>query len=362
MKIVTIIGARPQFIKAASISAELKRATGVEEILVHTGQHFDANMSQIFFDELEIPAPKYNLGISGGLHGAQTGRMLEGVETILIEEKPDIVLVYGDTNSTLAGALAAAKLHIALAHVEAGLRSFNMHMPEEINRLMTDHLSNILFVPTESGLDNLIREGVDRAKIHMVGDVMYDAALYFGAKANINSRILQQFKLKSKSYILATIHRAENTDNPELLHSILCGLALVAEDIPVILPLHPRTRNLIDCDSSLALLINRLRVIEPVGYLDMIMLEKNACLIATDSGGVQKEAFFYEVPCVTLRKETEWVELIDLGWNLLVPPSCGGDILAKTILSRVNMTGIDAAPYGDGSASKQIVSTLSALN
>jgi len=361
MKIVTVIGARPQFIKAASVSAELNRAIGANEILIHTGQHFDKNMSQVFFDELEIPVPTYNLGISGGLHGTQTGRMLEGIESVLVEEKPDIVLVYGDTNSTLAGALAAAKLHIPLAHVEAGLRSFNKRMPEEINRLMTDHLSDLLFVPTKSGLVNLVREGVDESKILMVGDVMYDVALFFSEKATLSSNILQDLKVEAKSYVLSTIHRAENTENIELLCSILSGLAKVAEDMPVILPLHPRTRNIIYSNSGLSAFANELRIIEPVGYLDMIMLENNASLIATDSGGVQKEAFFCKVPCITLRNETEWIELVDLGWNHLAPPAYGGEYIASTIHSRLNVFGSEAMPYGDGHASRRIVSALSNL-
>jgi UDP-GlcNAc3NAcA epimerase len=360
MKIITIIGARPQFIKAASISAVLKNEAELQEVLVHTGQHFDPNMSQIFFEELEIPAPRYNLGISGGLHGVQTGRMLEGIEKVLLEEKPDVVLVYGDTNSTLAGALAAAKLSIKLVHVEAGLRSFNKNMPEEINRLITDHLSDILFVPTQSGLENLLREGIERSKIHLVGDVMLDSALYFGVKATQTSRILKQLKLKPKSYILATIHRAENTDNPNLLNSILKGLALVAERVPVIMPLHPRTRNVIENNSSLVKLINKLYIIDPVGYLDMIMLEKSSCLIATDSGGVQKEAFFYGIPCVTLRGETEWVELIDLGWNTLIPPTLDSNIIANIIISKINTVGKNVLLYGNGTASKEIVKRLTA--
>lgn len=362
MKIVTIIGARPQFIKAASISAVLKSELGAIEIMIHTGQHFDKNMSEIFFDELGIPVPKYNLGISGGSHGAQTGRMLESIENVLIKEHPDIVLVYGDTNSTLAGALASAKMHITLAHVEAGLRSFNKNMPEEINRLITDHLSDILFIPTEAGLKNLLREGIPKDNLHLVGDVMYDAALYFSEKANKTSGILKKLKLDTKSYVLATIHRAENTDNPELLYSILEGLAQVSVRIPIVLPLHPRTRKIIESDSSLVDIKRKLFIIEPVGYLDMIVLEKNACLIATDSGGVQKEAFFHKVPCVTLRNETEWIELLDLNWNQLAPPSKGGAKIAETILSRINKKGAVALPYGDGRASYKIVDVFSAMN
>ncbi len=319
MKVVTIIGARPQFIKAAAVSAVLKKNSEIHEVLLHTGQHFDDNMSKNFFDELEITTPQYNLGISGGLHGAQTGRMLEKVEETLVDESPDAVMVYGDTNSTLAGALAASKLHIPVVHIEAGLRSFNRHMPEEINRLVTDHLSDALFVPTSTGIENLRREGILEEKLHFVGDVMYDAALHFGKKAEHSSSILDRLKLASKKYVLATIHRAENTDTPHLLHALLDGLMQIARTIPVILPLHPRTRKIIENDDRLSKLnaIKGLQIIDPVGYLDMILLEKNAQLIATDSGGVQKEAFFYRVPCVTLRNETEWTELVELGWNTL---------------------------------------------
>jgi UDP-GlcNAc3NAcA epimerase len=358
MKIVTITGARPQFIKVAAVSNVLRKMPTIKEILIHTGQHFDENMSKVFFDELEISPPEYNLGVSGGMHGAQTGRMLEGIENVLLQERPDVVLVYGDTNSTIAGALAASKLHIPVAHVEAGLRSFNKRMPEEINRVMTDHVSDILFVPTKTGIDNLTHEGISLEKLHLVGDVMYDAALHFGRKAEHTSSILDQLKFDPKTYILATIHRAENTDTPEFLHAILDGLMQVACDIPVILPLHPRTRKVIESDRRLLNMGNKLRIIDPVGYLDMIMLEKNARLIATDSGGVQKEAFFYGVPCVTLREETEWVELVDLNWNTLVPPASGSKKIASTILNRVNTVGIDCKPYGEGDAAHKIASIL----
>lgn len=358
MKIITVVGARPQFIKVAAVSHSIRKIPSLVEILIHTGQHFDENMSKVFFDELEISPPKYNLGIAGGSHGVQTGQMLEGIENILMQETPDIVLVYGDTNSTIAGSLAASKLHIPVAHVEAGLRSFNRHMPEEINRVVTDHISDILFVPTETGIQNLRKEGVVEERLHLIGDVMYDAALHFGRKASEVSTILNRMKLDPKSYILATVHRAENTDSPELLHSILEGLARVAVNIPVILPLHPRTRKIIDGDSSFSRVRKMLNLIDPIGYLDMIMLEKNARLIATDSGGVQKEAFFYGVPCVTLRCETEWVELLNLNWNILAPPVEGAEVIAKIILSRLDGFGINAEPYGKGNAGDKIVSLL----
>lgn len=359
MKIVTIIGARPQFIKAAVVSNALRSMAGVKEILIHTGQHFDDNMSQVFFDDLEIPKPEYNLGIFGGMHGAQTGRMLESIENVLLQEKPNVVLVYGDTNSTLAGALAATKLHIPVAHVEAGLRSFNRRMPEEINRIVSDHISDILFVPTSTGIKNLQKEGVSEQKLYLVGDVMYDAALHFGRKAERTSSILDQLKISTNRYILATIHRAENTDTPHLIHAILDGLMQVAHDIPVIFPMHPRTRNVIDGDINLLKLANTLHIIDPVGYLDMIMLEKNARLIATDSGGVQKEAFFYGVPCVTLRNETEWVELVDLNWNILSSPAGGSANIAATIRTRLGIMGKDSKPYGDGKAAEKIATILS---
>jgi UDP-GlcNAc3NAcA epimerase len=360
MKLVTIVGARPQFIKAAAVSNRLKKIPGIEELLVHTGQHFDGNMSKIFFDELEIDEPKYNLGIFGGLHGAQTGRMLEKIEETLVAENPDVVMVYGDTNSTLAGALAASKLHIPVVHIEAGLRSYNRHMPEEINRVLTDHVSDALFVPTEVGVTNLRREGILGEKFQLVGDVMYDAALHFGKKAETSSSILKRLGLHSKKYLLATIHRAENTDTPDLLYAILDALKEVAHDIPVVLPLHPRTRKIIENDGRFAELNSRngIQIIDPVGYLDMVMLEKNARLIATDSGGVQKEAFFYRVPCVTLRNETEWIELVELGWNTLLPPSRGSAEIARMILAKLDSSGIDSKPYGDGNAAQKIALAL----
>jgi UDP-GlcNAc3NAcA epimerase len=317
VKVFTVVGARPQFIKAATVSRQL-RASGIEEVLVHTGQHYDPNMSDVFFEELEIPRPDYNLEIHSGSHGAQTGRMLEKVEKVLQKERPDWVLVYGDTNSTLAGALAAAKLHIPIAHVEAGLRSFNRRMPEEVNRVLTDHLSDLLFAPTESAVTNLRHEGIAEEKIRLVGDVMYDAALFYGDKAEKESRILADLQLTPGEYVLATVHRAENTDDPIRLATIFEGLDQVAAGEKIVVPLHPRTRKALESQRLLAKVQARMTVINPVGYLDMIMLEKNARAIATDSGGIQKEAFFYRVPCVTMRNETEWVELVELGWNKLV--------------------------------------------
>ncbi|HWK88604.1 MAG TPA: UDP-N-acetylglucosamine 2-epimerase (non-hydrolyzing), partial [Longimicrobium sp.] len=317
MKVLTVVGARPQFIKAAAVSRELRGRPGVREVLVHTGQHHDANMSDVFFAELGIPAPDHHLGVAGGLHGAMTGRMLERVEQVIADERPEWVLVYGDTNSTLAGALAAAKLHVPVAHVEAGLRSFNRRMPEEVNRVLTDHAADLLLAPTETAVRNLAAEGINGARVRLSGDVMFDAALHYGQAAEDASGILRALGLEPGGYVLATVHRAENTDDPARLAAVLGGLARVAERLPVVLPLHPRTRGAAAAVPAAAEALGRLRVIDPVGYLDMVMLEKHAAVVATDSGGVQKEAFFYRVPCVTLRDETEWVETVEAGWNRL---------------------------------------------
>lgn len=309
MKIITVIGARPQFIKAAAVSHVLK--TVADEKIVHTGQHYDANMSDVFFEELGIPKPAFNLQIGSGNHGAQTGAMLAAIEQILLDEKPDFVLVYGDTNSTLAGALAASKLLIPVIHVEAGLRSFNKAMPEEQNRIVTDHLSTLLFAPTETAIQNLSNEGVTK-HVYNVGDVMYDATLHFSTIAAQSSDIIS--KLQLKDYHLCTIHRAENTNDPLRLRAICEGLN--ASGATIVLPLHPRTQKyLMDYGITLN---DTIHVIEPVGYLEMIALERSATKIITDSGGVQKEAFFLGKPCITLRDETEWVETIQNGWNILV--------------------------------------------
>jgi len=360
MKCVTIVGARPQFIKAATVSRVLRSTPDITEILVHTGQHYDSNMSEVFFDELEIPQPDYHLGIGSGTHGSQTGKMLEAIEAVLIQEQPNWVLVYGDTNSTLAGALAAAKLHIPVAHVEAGLRSFNRRMPEEINRILTDHTSDLLFAPTDTAVKNLLHEGIPENKVHLVGDVMYDAALYYGAKADTHSQILSKLGLSPRGYILATIHRAENTDDAARLQAIFQGLMQVAQEIPVVLPLHPRTRKALERENLFSEVSESLLLIEPVGYLDMVMLEKNACLIATDSGGVQKEAFFYHVPCVTLREETEWVELVEMGWNCLAIP-CNFNTIQKILEMGLNQfIDIKEIPrlYGEGKSAHKTLDIL----
>ncbi len=356
MKILTVIGARPQFIKAAVVSRLLLGRPGVEEVLVHTGQHYDENMSDVFFSELGIPKPAHQLGIGSGQHGAQTGRMLEGLEQVMLAVKPDLVLVYGDTNSTLAGALAAAKLHIPIAHVEAGLRSFNRRMPEEINRVLTDHVSTWLFAPTELAVRNLENEGLRGAAVVLAGDVMYDAALYYGARAKLD--VVTRLGLEAKGYALATVHRAENTDPGPRLWALLEGLCTVAAELPVVLPLHPRTRAVLQRERVLEKYHQRLRLLEPVGYLDMVALEKHARVIATDSGGVQKEAFFHGVPCVTLRDETEWMELVELGWNRLVPPLDAAAV-AQGILQQ-DGPGRAAPPglYGGGKAGAAIAAHL----
>jgi UDP-GlcNAc3NAcA epimerase len=358
IKIVTIVGARPQFIKAAAVSRALSRVEGVREILVHTGQHYDDNMSDIFFRELDIPVPDYHLGVGSGAHGWQTGSMLAAIEPVLLAEKPDAVVVYGDTNSTLAGALAAAKLNIMNAHVEAGLRSFNRRMPEETNRVVADHVADLLFAPTVTARRNLLTEGIHEASIHLVGDVMYDAALYYGSKSERESDILSSLRAEPKDYILTTVHRAENTDDPNRLRRLFEGLMEVSREFPVILPLHPRTRQALEREGLLTRVANALRLIEPVGYLDMVMLERNAKVVVTDSGGVQKEAFFYQVPCVTVREETEWVELVELGWNRLAPPISANSLVDAVGEALNKAPSLWESPYGDGRSAEKIAEIL----
>jgi UDP-GlcNAc3NAcA epimerase len=358
MKIVTVVGARPQFIKAAALSRVIGNGyeNQVEEVLVHTGQHYDENMSGVFFQELGIPNPRYNLEVSGGHHGVMTGRMLEGVENVLLAEKPDWLLIYGDTNSTLAGALAAAKLHIPVAHVEAGLRSFNMRMPEEINRILSDRVSSLLFCPTDIAVRNLAAEGITQG-VHNVGDVMYDVALYYRDKARQQSTVLQRLGLAEGEFALATCHRAENTDSAARFEAILTGLAAVAENMPVVMPLHPRTRKLIE-ERQLCAHLDSLLVVEPLAFLDMVALEQAARLVLTDSGGVQKEAFFYQVPCVTMREETEWLETVESGWNRLV--GADADLIASAAIEAID-GGQDrkqVSPYGSGRAAENILTQL----
>jgi UDP-GlcNAc3NAcA epimerase len=351
MKIITIIGARPQFIKASVVSLAIAGNPALEEIILHTGQHFDANMSEVFFEQLGIPRPNYLLDIHGGSHGAMTGRMLVEIEAIIQQEQPDRILVYGDTNSTLAGALAAAKLHVPVAHVEAGLRSFNRRMPEEINRILTDQVSDLLFCPTEAAVANLRLEGFDHKPVQVlkVGDVMHDAALFFAERA------LPPVGLEGwKGFVLATLHRAENTDNPQRLAAIVEALNAIHRDVaPVLLPLHPRTRAAID-RAGLSL---HAQVIDPVGYLEMIWLLKKCGLVLTDSGGVQKEAFFFGKACVTMRDETEWVELAEAGANELAGADKATIIEAAKRHYGRRIADIGAL-YGGGKASERVVAVL----
>jgi len=361
MKIVTILGARPQFIKASVVSHAIAESGALSEVVVHTGQHFDANMSDVFFDELGMNKPAYHLDINGGGHGDMTGRMLIEIEKVLLQEKPDVVLVFGDTNSTLAGALAAVKLHIPVAHVEAGLRSFNMAMPEEVNRILTDRISRWLFTPTTVATEHLEKEGVATDRIIPVGDVMFDVALHHGRRVSAEGGLLgdlgAKHGIRPGKYCLATIHRAENTDHPERLEVIVEALTSFAKEMPVIWPLHPRTRGVLAKQGKLDALSQCVTLIDPVGYLDMVQLEKYAALIATDSGGVQKEAFFYRVPCVTLRDETEWVELVESGWNRLASPT-SVSVLLTALRASVGSIGREIAPYGAGDAAQRIVTRL----
>lgn len=355
MRIATIVGARPQFIKAAVLSRSLQSRARISEFWIHTGQHYDRKLSEVFFQELMIPEPAYNLGVGSSSHGQQTGEMLQGIERILLAERPDCVIVYGDTNSTLAGALAASKLNMKLVHVEAGMRSFN-RQPEEVNRVLTDHISNLLFAPTTNAVVNLRREGIEHG-VHWAGDVMYDAVLQYGRVAERKSRVLEAFQLKSKQYVVATIHRAENTDSAHHLRVIGDALGKIAKQIPVIFPIHPRT---LYAASRFGIYLQApgLQLADPLGYLDMMMLQKHARAIITDSGGIQKEAFFHGVPCVTLRRETEWTELLSLGWNRLAPP-----INAETVLAGVE-AALTAAPdsgdhlFGHGRAAELITDIL----
>jgi UDP-GlcNAc3NAcA epimerase len=352
VRILTIIGARPQFIKAAMVSKALSEA-GLEEVIAHTGQHYDADMSDIFFEELRLAKPQFNLGIGGGSHGQNTGRMIEALESIILKQDPDWVLVYGDTDSTLAGTLAAVKLHVPIAHVESGLRSFNRKMPEEINRILTDHAATLLFAPTEIAVRNLSKEGIEGGAVKCVGDVMHDAALFFADLARDKSTLLDRLGIAPKSYVLATIHRAENTDDRARLDLIFRGFA--AFNRPILLPLHPRTKSRLNKFDIV--IPENVTVIDPIGYLDMAQLESNACLIATDSGGVQKEAFFHKVPCLTLRDETEWIELIESGWNRLAPLENANDI-ADIMSQSVGTIGESIALYGNGDAGKLVASAL----
>lgn len=354
MKIATVVGARPQFIKCAPVSLELRKVAA--EVLIHTGQHYDGNMSRVFFQELCIPEPDYNLGVGSGPHGAQSGEMLKRIEEVLLEERPDAVLVYGDTNSTLAGALAAAKLHIPVAHVEAGLRSFNRRMPEEINRVVTDHLSSLLFCPTKTAVNNLAQEGITQG-VRLVGDVMYDALLCNIQIAEETSTILKRLQLQPKAYFLATVHRAENTDDIGRLQAIVQAFAEISALHPVIWPVHPRTQQVLKVHNLLYSINHALRLIDPASYLDMLLLEKEAKVILTDSGGVQKEAFWLGIPCVTLREETEWVETVQAGWNTLVGTDTDHIVAAATRQAPLLPHGSQDL-YGDGHSAERIIQEL----
>lgn len=355
MKILTIVGARPQFVKAAALSREIKNYPELQEVIVHTGQHFDANMSDVFFEEMDIPKPHYNLHINGLSHGAMTGQMLEALEKVMQDEKPDAVLVYGDTNSTIAGALAAKKLHIKVAHVEAGLRSFNMKMPEEINRILTDRISDWLFCPTDAAIQNLKNEGYELLDNQVIktGDVMEDAARFYAEKAAEKSTILRNMNLEENAFILSTIHRAENTDNPQHLANIIKAFNAIHEHTPVVVPLHPRTRKIIEQQN----IKTDFTCIDPVGYFDMITLLKNCRLVITDSGGLQKEAFFFRKYCITTREQTEWVELVENGYNTIA----GTD--TNKIISLTQQFSTQEFPpvknlYGNGEACKHICKEL----
>lgn len=353
MKIITVIGARPQFIKASVVSRELRERIGVEEKIVHTGQHFDKNMSDVFFDEMQIPRPDYFLGINQLSHGAMTGRMLEGIEEILMDERPDWVLVYGDTNSTLAGALAAKKLHYKVAHVEAGLRSFNMLMPEEINRIVTDRLSDILFCPTAKAVKNLELEGFKNFNnlIVRTGDIMYDAAVCYSSISSQYSSVIKKYGLNK--FVVCTIHREENTDNIANFKSIIAAINKITDEMPVFMPLHPRAKKIMDEHG----IITSATIAEPVGYLDMIELLKHCGLVITDSGGLQKEAFFYRKCCVTLREQTEWTELVDGGFNITTGANSSKiyDGFKKMINHHPDF---NTKLYGNAHAAKEIADTL----
>jgi len=371
MKILTIIGARPQIIKAAALSRAIKTSFSgeIKEIIVHTGQHYDNNMSQVFFDELGIPKPDYNLNVGSASHGKQTAQMINGIEELLLEEKPDFIVLYGDTNSTLAGAIAASKIHVPIVHIEAGLRSFNKKMPEEINRIMCDHASTLLFSPTKTGLQNLKNEGfktneapfsADKPGIFHCGDIMYDNSLHFSEVAEEKTNLINKLKLNGKDFFLATIHRDHNTDYPDRLENIFKGLIEIAEErnIQIIVPIHPRTKKKIeDLPGQVKSNIksnSKLNIIPPVSFLEMIALEKNAKLIITDSGGVQKEAYFFNKPCVILREQTEWVEILETSTGVLANPANIKTSVDQLLNKELEFPAI----FGDGKAAEFICETM----
>jgi UDP-GlcNAc3NAcA epimerase len=382
MKLVTIIGARPQIIKAAALSRAIKThyADRIQEVIVHTGQHYDDNMSQVFFDELDIPHPDYNLHVGSESHGAQTARMMEGIEEILLKEKPDFIVLYGDTNSTLAGAVAAAKIHIPIVHIEAGLRSFNKAMPEEINRIVCDHCSTLLFTPTKAGLENLKREGfpinessvstgstadfptIDNPKVYHCGDIMYDNSLHFANVAEEKTDIIQRLGLNGKPFILTTIHRDSNTDHPKRLNAIFDALIQLSKEVQIVLPLHPRTAKFMkaNLDESLQKQISscqNIQIIPPVSFLEMIALERHAQLVMTDSGGVQKEAYFFKKPGIILRPETEWVEIVETG-NAILADADKARIMQAWQHFKYNPPTVFPEIFGDGHAAEFILDKI----
>ena len=378
MKLVTIIGARPQIIKAAALSRAIRKhyADQIQEVIVHTGQHYDDNMSQVFFDELQIPRPDYNLHVGSASHGVQTARMTEGIEALLIKEQPDFIVLYGDTNSTLAGAVAAAKIHVPIVHIEAGLRSFNKSMPEEINRIVCDHCSTLLFSPTLASVENLKREGfpmgndgpytIDNPKVYHCGDIMYDNSLHFAHIAEEKTDIIQRLELAGKPFILATIHRDSNTDNPERLSAIFKSLIQLSEECQVVLPLHPRTAKLIKTNLSEGVqkqIFNspNIKFISPVSFLEMIALERHAQLVMTDSGGVQKEAYFFKKPGIILRPETEWVEIVETG-NAILADADGSRIMQAWQHFKGNPPIVFPEIFGDGHAAEFMLEQMLRTN
>ena len=378
MKLVTIIGARPQIIKAAALSRAIRNhyAEQIQEVIVHTGQHYDDNMSQVFFDELQIPRPDYNLHVGSASHGVQTARMTEGIETILIKEQPDFIVLYGDTNSTLAGAIAAAKIHVPIVHIEAGLRSFNKSMPEEINRIVCDHCSTLLFTPTKAGLENLKREGfpmdnngpftIDNPKVYHCGDIMYDNSLHFANIAEEKTDITGRLEIKDKPFILATIHRDSNTDHPERLSAIFKALTRLSKECQVVLPLHPRTNKLLktNLDENLQKQVfnnPNIRLVPPASFLEMIALERHAQLVMTDSGGVQKEAYFFQKPCIILRPETEWVEIVETG-NAILSDADESRIMQDWQHFKDNPPTLFPKIFGDGHAAEFMLEQMLLTN
>jgi UDP-GlcNAc3NAcA epimerase len=375
-RIITIIGARPQIIKSSALSRAIRVSFSdkIEEIIVHTGQHYDENMSNVFFEEMEIPKPNYNLAVGSGTHGLQTAKMIEGLEKIFLEEKPDAIVIYGDTNSTIAGAIAAAKIHIPVVHIEAGLRSFNKAMPEEINRISADHMSTLLFTPTKTGISNLEKEGfsleiktsasIDQPNVYLCGDIMYDNSLYFSAISDQKSTILNQFELKASDYVLCTIHRDSNTDEHVNINSIFKALNDLQEKsgLTIVLPIHPRTKGkmneLLEEELKQKTLSNpKIKIIPPAGFLDIIALEKNARIIVTDSGGLQKEAFFFEKPCVILREQTEWVEIVENGNAILTGANYSKIMLAFEKLMNQHEFSYPSF-YGNGKAAEFICTKI----